>query len=425
MGNARDALESARRSIELLEESSGAAEIAAARVIAAWAHLHLGATEEGWRELGSARQETNETIRADVLGEAAKLEALYGDATRAFDHLSELKGLGQSSAWVSHMSLPTEAYVALRFEDMTRAASALADSNPDEPTGSVGHKAYVLAVRAHLKVATESPDAPGAINAAKVQATRQSAGLWNGYCEALQAVQDGPTALARFIRQASGRSRWQLTFVADSIAARLGDLGDGELPTILEEASLRPDRWRSALRGVVDSGGEPSVAAARVLEQIGDSGDVARLRRVAHRYRGRPDAELGRALARRVADRVLIEDQGRVSIRVGDRNVEGSSIRRKVLALLCFLLTRPRYAATRDEVMDALWPDFDPADALNSLNQTVYFLRRVFEPSLQRRPLPGVRAPRVGRDLARSRACHIDKQQVCGPHSVDVTAAIT
>ena len=239
----------------------------------------------------------------------------------------------------------------------------------------------VLAVRAHLKVAAESPDAPGAINAAKVQATRQSAGLWNGYCEALQAVQDGPTALARFIRQASGRSRWQLTFVADSIAARLGDLGDGELPTVLEEASLRPDRWRSALRGVVDSGGEPSVAAARVLEQIGDSGDVARLRRVAHRYRGRPDAELGRALARRVADRVLVEDQGRVSIRVGDRNVEGSSIRRKVLALLCFLLTRPRYAATRDEVMDALWPDFDPADALNSLNQTVYFLRRVFEPS--------------------------------------------
>ncbi len=220
-----------------------------------------------------------------------------------------------------------------------------------------------------------------AINSAKEQATRQSAGLWLGYCEALQAVQDGPTALGRFIRQASRRSRWQLTFVADSIAARLGDLGDDELPTILDEAALRPDRWRSALRGVVDSGGEPSVAAAHVLEQIGDSGDVARLRRVAHRYRGRPDAELGRALARRVADRVLVEDQGRVSIHVGDRNVEGSSIRRKVLALLCFLLTRPRYAATRDEVMDALWPEFDPADALNSLNQTVYFLRRVFEPT--------------------------------------------
>ncbi len=26
--------------------------------------------------------------------------------------------------------------------------------------------------------------------------------------------------------------------------------------------------------------------------------------------------------------------------------------------------------------MEALWPEFDPADALNSLNQTVYFLRQ-------------------------------------------------
>jgi DNA-binding SARP family transcriptional activator len=31
-------------------------------------------------------------------------------------------------------------------------------------------------------------------------------------------------------------------------------------------------------------------------------------------------------------------------------------------------------------VLDALWPDFDPDTAANSLNQTVYFLRRVFEP---------------------------------------------
>ena len=54
-------------------------------------------------------------------------------------------------------------------------------------------------------------------------------------------------------------------------------------------------------------------------------------------------------------------------------------VRRKVLALLCFLLTRPDMSSTRDQVLDALWPELDPADALNSLNQTVYFLRRVLE----------------------------------------------
>jgi two-component SAPR family response regulator len=36
-------------------------------------------------------------------------------------------------------------------------------------------------------------------------------------------------------------------------------------------------------------------------------------------------------------------------------------------------------ASTRDQVLDALWPELDPIDALNSLNQTVYFLRRVLE----------------------------------------------
>jgi DNA-binding SARP family transcriptional activator len=30
--------------------------------------------------------------------------------------------------------------------------------------------------------------------------------------------------------------------------------------------------------------------------------------------------------------------------------------------------------------MDAMWPDMDPTAAQNSLNQTLYFLRRVFEP---------------------------------------------
>ena len=35
--------------------------------------------------------------------------------------------------------------------------------------------------------------------------------------------------------------------------------------------------------------------------------------------------------------------------------------------------------STRDQALEALWPDLDPLDAVNSLNQTVYFLRRVLE----------------------------------------------
>jgi DNA-binding SARP family transcriptional activator len=78
-----------------------------------------------------------------------------------------------------------------------------------------------------------------------------------------------------------------------------------------------------------------------------------------------------------------------MSLLIGDRWIEGSSVRRKVLGLLCFLISRPRSSATRDEVLDALWPDFDPSDALNSLNQTIYFLRRVFEPAFLEDLSPG------------------------------------
>jgi DNA-binding SARP family transcriptional activator len=75
----------------------------------------------------------------------------------------------------------------------------------------------------------------------------------------------------------------------------------------------------------------------------------------------------------------VIEDLGKVSISVGLASIGGHEVRRKVLALLCFLVSRPRMSATREEVMEAMWPDIEPAAAINSLNQSVYFLRRVFE----------------------------------------------
>ena len=58
------------------------------------------------------------------------------------------------------------------------------------------------------------------------------------------------------------------------------------------------------------------------------------------------------------------------------------------------LLTKNRYAATRDEVLDVLWPNLEPSTASNSLNQTVYFLRRVFEPEFSEETSPGY----VGQD---------------------------
>ena len=57
----------------------------------------------------------------------------------------------------------------------------------------------------------------------------------------------------------------------------------------------------------------------------------------------------------------------------------GTTVRRRVLALVCYLATRTDLSATREEVLEALWPELDPELAANSLNQTVYFLRRTLE----------------------------------------------
>lgn len=57
-----------------------------------------------------------------------------------------------------------------------------------------------------------------------------------------------------------------------------------------------------------------------------------------------------------------------------------SETRRKSAALLMYLVTRPQHTATREQVLDDLWPDAEPDAAANSLNQTLYFLRRDIDP---------------------------------------------
>jgi DNA-binding SARP family transcriptional activator len=75
-----------------------------------------------------------------------------------------------------------------------------------------------------------------------------------------------------------------------------------------------------------------------------------------------------------------VHDLGPLSIEVAGRTIEGTSIRPRSVALLHYLATRPRHAATRDEAIDALWPEAEAQAGLNSLNQAIYHLRRALDP---------------------------------------------
>jgi DNA-binding SARP family transcriptional activator len=159
----------------------------------------------------------------------------------------------------------------------------------------------------------------------------------------------------------------------------------------MEAAEARPLRWRGALRYAINTGDmRAKWAAAQVLERIGEQADVPLLRTLSRELKGQyRSPALGRKLARSTADRVWVEDQGRVVLEIGGRSVPGTDMRRRPLSLLCYLLTRPGLSATRDQVLDALWPEADPDQAVNSLHQSVYFLRRVIEPSYSDDLSPG------------------------------------
>lgn len=58
--------------------------------------------------------------------------------------------------------------------------------------------------------------------------------------------------------------------------------------------------------------------------------------------------------------------------------------RQKTRSLLKLLLTRPGHAFSRDEILEALWPDAPPEAAEQSLRTTVSLLRKALEPGLNR-----------------------------------------
>lgn len=86
------------------------------------------------------------------------------------------------------------------------------------------------------------------------------------------------------------------------------------------------------------------------------------------------------ATPRTVSPLAIVHDLGPLSIEVAGRTIEGTAIRPRSVALLHYLATRPRHAATRDEAIDALWPESEAQAGLNSLNQAIYHLRRALDP---------------------------------------------
>ena len=205
-----------------------------------------------------------------------------------------------------------------------------------------------------------------------------------------------PTALEEARRAAAGNG--------GLLAAWIDQMRDGGDRTELDEFIRRDVVGGSGsllARLAQPAGEEPSPELLRTLweeglliapadqDELGETGwtiprFIAETLNLPHLLDAIPN-DVGIAPMTTVAPRALsplalVHDLGPLSIEVAGRTIEGTAIRPRSVALLHYLATRPRHAATRDEAIDALWPEAEAQAGLNSLNQAIYHLRRALDP---------------------------------------------
>jgi DNA-binding SARP family transcriptional activator/tetratricopeptide (TPR) repeat protein len=387
-GNAERALTDAAQAIDALSQGSSGSELASARFAKAWAVAWAGDLAAARSLMRDAGSDLRNVSRTEYLYELADLESTIGDIEVARAALRSLSVDPAPEAYREMVKIPA-LVIAIRerrLVDLMGLARGIVDSIP---TAEPGRRSRVAALRAVVSALLGESDAAVTAAEATTFAERRGASQFAQLASLALAYVEGN--LGTMIAAVPERLRPVLTVGAELVVTQLASLPSEAAVIVESEAVQRPQRWRHALRMVVkgsDSEVE-RIAAARLLDVVGEASDISLLRQLAKKARLSPDRSLGRGLARRLAPRVYISDLGRMRIFIGGIEVPGGTIRRKVLALLCFLLTRPQKTATREEAMDALWPEIDPTAAANSLNQTIYFLRRVFEPDYDEDRSPG------------------------------------
>jgi len=139
-----------------------------------------------------------------------------------------------------------------------------------------------------------------------------------------------------------------------------------------------PTHWRSLVPSVLSKVAGPSRSG--LLEALARHGN-RELSEGLRTVPGSDVADLRRHLVHQQAPRLFIRSFGPLVIHRG--GWEGKVVRvpkRRLRLLLGVLVAYTRQALTRDMVLDLLWPEADPAAAVNSLNQTVFQLRRLLDP---------------------------------------------
>lgn len=375
----RDALRLCDRADDLFARSSGGYEKVSVILARANAEAMLGHWHRAEALTSDALGVEHPEGHAEAVLEAAWIAAWFGPTGRGRALLQRVQVDRLPLEWRLHWHV-----VELWESDSQPDAERLLDLLAGEPTSSLEPGA---AFRWHLTRARAlaalgmTGAAHEALVAASRVATAQGSPVERRLAELQGAYLRGTDAFSAAITITRPEDYPLLGVFAREVAECIGAVAPEALEVINRASRSNPDRWRTFMREAV-AGEDHTVAsrAAPLLEEIGDGADVAVLREAARRLK-RVGEKWGDPLARRLAPRLWVDDLGLAVLRIGDRVIDGRSIRRKALALLLFLLSQPSGAATPEQAIEALWADLDPEAALNSVHQTIYVLRRVFDPS--------------------------------------------
>ena len=376
LGQPENAILRAHDAELLFEQSSRGYEIVSVRLAQAQAHAHLARWEDALNALTAALESDHPDGEYEAALEAAALVAWFGPRELAIDILSKVDRGRLPSSWAVHWRL-----VDTWLTDPSGIGDVL-DDLPAEPPPSFE---VAAAFRWHLSVARArlaSRDDAGfekSISRLEQVVASQRSPVQRRLKEVIRALAQGPSALSRLLSTWPDSQDPLLGVFAPDVVAKLGELSDEAVTTIVRAALGSPQRRRDSMRGVIASGsGQALHRAGSILDEIGDRSDVALVRSLNRRIK-RSGQPWGDRLVRRLAPPVFIDDLGALSIAIGQRTVQGYEIRKKVLSLIAFLACQPGGSATPDQILDALWPELQPDQGLNSVHQTIYFLRRVLD----------------------------------------------
>lgn len=368
--------------VQLERVSDGGGIVASTRSVIATAAAERGLLPEALRLAAAAAGEPGAT--ADAIAEAAYLHALSGRPERAHAYLAKFdRGDAPWSRELPSRAQACHARLVLHVSEgnLTLAGEALLALEGME-AADIDARARTAVARATLALLRDDDGAATLAEEAVTACREQHAWRWMSRARILDAASrhDGHD-LALWIHEADTDAPLALLELADVISMLVGTLSS--VPDALERSIIQATpRWVRALgRQVVKGRNSSASAAAALVARFGTLDDAQLLRDFdrSGRLKSRKRGYLSQ-LIRRVSPTVRVHDLGSMSYEVGERVITLTETRRKAASLLLFLVTRPSLTASREQVMEGLWPDQSPKSATNSLHQTLFHLRRDIEP---------------------------------------------